>query len=86
MHAGDENFIQRTDLVEPRFLRGLAVPFAVRGNKRAVQQPRGPLERIPLIIYHYVVIVRHMFSVLRGGRLTCMPHTIRYCQDGEKKK
>lgn len=24
--------------------------------------------RIPLIIYHYVVIVCHMFSVLRGSR------------------
>lgn len=50
----------------------------------------GAFERIPLIIYHYVVIVCRMFSVLRGlvvsgRRPSCMPRTIQRYQDGEKK-
>lgn len=39
------------------------------------------LERIPLIIYHYVVIVRHMFSILRGSRRVGSPSHVYASHD-----
>lgn len=51
-----------------------SVPYNSRRGERAP-------ERIPLIIYHYIVIVRHMFSVLRESRRVGSPSHVNASHD-----
>lgn len=54
------------------------LPFEETSVPYNSRRGEGAPERIPLIIYHYVVIVRHMFSVLRGSRRVGSPSHVSH--------